>query len=194
MTPEPQDAELLSRIAAGSKEAGERFAARHLDAVWHYARRLGGDASGADDVTQETFVAAFRAAEGFRGTGSARGWLFTIARHEWLHGFRRRSGEPAAFVPLVDEDTLPQLGAAAGWGADPERAAEAAEDGARLDAALLSLPIADREVLLLRDVEGLSTAEAAASLGIAPAAARVRLHRARLRLMAALRTGEHHAD
>jgi len=183
------DAELLAMIGQGSRSAAESFAARHLDAVWRYARRMGIDAVRADDVTQEVFVSAFRAASGFRGVGSARAWLFTIARNAWRQSLRRRVGQPSLMEALPDDDGLGALGAAAGWGADPEVASVAAEDSARLDAALLCLREADREIVVLRDIEGLDTAEAAAALGITPTAAKVRLHRARLRLMAALRQG-----
>lgn len=191
--PSATDALLLAQIARGESDAAEQFAARHLDALWRFARRMGAEPDIADDLVQESLLSALRAAGSFRGEGSARAWLFTIARNAWHHAHRRRAGQPAIVEELPEDDSLASLGAAAGWGTDPERALAAAEDAVLLDAALGRLGEADRLILVLRDIEGLDTAEAAAALGITANAAKVRLHRARLRLMATLQEGGSHA-
>jgi RNA polymerase sigma-70 factor (ECF subfamily) len=128
-----------------------------------------------------------RAGNGFRGEGNVRSWLFTIARRAAWRRSRRRAGEPPHHDD-VDAVIDLDLGAAAGWGASPEQLLASAESKAAVHAALATLPDADREILALRDVAGLSGADVAASLGISLAAEKSRLHRARLLLLAALRT------
>lgn len=183
------DAELLARSAAGNGAAFEQFVRRHEAALLAYLRRMTPDSARAEDALQETFLAAWRAAGQFAGGGpSARGWLFTIARHALERQGRRRAGEPADKVPLFD------LGVAAGWGAEPAvdpQPALLSRD--RLERAWVRLDDAEREVLWLREIEGLTGDECAASLGLTLPAVKSRLHRARLRLMAALREVDRHA-
>jgi RNA polymerase sigma-70 factor (ECF subfamily) len=183
------DDELLRRAATGELPAFRDLVVRHRAATWRAVRaRVPDDATG-EDVLQETWIGAWRAASSFRGESSVRSWLLGLARRQAARSWRRRVGEP------TDHEPLDAIGARAGWGSpDPERAASVAEDHRQLHAALARLPDEDREVLLLRDVEGLSGPEAAEALGLALSAMKSRLHRARLRLMAALReegTDEH---
>ena len=178
------DADLLRRSAEGDAGAFERFVTRHEASVYRYLRALADDAADAEDALQEAFVAAWRAASSFRGT-DARAWLLAIARNRLRRMHRRRAGAPS------DSDLVPleRLGAEAGWGApeDPGAELERREARERVERALGRLSAPDREVLLLRDVEGLTGEEAADVLGISLAALKSRLHRARLRLAAELR-------
>lgn len=140
----------------------------------------------AEDVLQDTFLAALRHAGGFSGE-AARPWILTIARNAAHRRFRRRVGEPARF------DELPALGEAAGFGApDAEEALARAEDHAALARAMASLSAEDQEVLVLRDLEGIEGPQAAELLGLPLPTMKTRLHRARLRLAAALRAGGSH--
>ncbi len=174
------DAGLLARSASGDREAFTEFMGRHDAQVHRFVASLGAAPDEADDVLQECFVAAWRSAATFRGPGSARGWLFTIARNAFRRHARRRVGEPERLVPLE------QLGERAGWGSadDPLASMEAHET---LVWALDQLGPEEREIVVLRDVEGFSGEEAADILGVGMAAMKSRLHRARLRLLAALR-------
>lgn len=191
------DRAALARVVAGDRAALGAIVVRHQAAVFRFARRMLHDDAAAEDVLQETFVAALRRAADYRGEGSVRGWLFAVARNAARMRQRRRVGEPTVHEPLdvLDEPTSIEacavLGEAAGFGADPERVlADAEQSAARqawLGAALEALPWAEREVLWLRDVEGLSGDDAAAALGLSRAAMKSRLHRARLHLVAALR-------
>lgn len=181
------DRTLLSACAGGDRSGCAAFVERHLPAIWRYARLLTGDDATAEDVLQDTLLAALQGAGGFAGVGSARAWLYTIARNSLARRHRRRVGEPARFD---DSDLIDVLGPAAGFGADDadaERALAAAEERGRVRAALGTLSPTDQEVLVLRDIEGLDGDEAAAVIGLPLPAMKTRLHRARLRLAARLR-------
>ncbi len=186
LTADP-DAALVRRLARGDRAALAVLVERHRDGLWRLLRALTPDAASAEDAMQETFLAAWRGAAGWRGEGSARAWLYGMARRQAARTWRRRAGEPADPVPLH------ALGEAAGWGdaRSPEELAAAVQDRDRLWAALRSLSPADREVIVLRDLDGLTGPEAAEALGLPLATLKTRLHRARLRLMAALRGGDH---
>lgn len=180
-----------TKAVTGDGAAFAQLVMPHRAAVFHYARRLTRDDALAEDILQETLWTAFRQLQGWRGEGSARGWLLSIARSRVLMARRRRAGEPATFE---DADTLPELGLAAGWGEpmDPEALAGRLETQAMLERALASLGDEDREVIVLRDLEGLSGEETAQALGLSLPAMKSRLHRARLRLLAAVKGGGSH--
>ena len=179
-----QDPECLSQAALGDAKAFEAFVVRHREAVWRFVRSLTRDVSLAEDVLQETFLSAWRNAASFRGEDSALGWLLSIARNAVYRQHRGRAGEPEQI------ESLAELGEAAGWGSDPDPlGALVVKD--EVDRALARLRVEDREILLLRDLEGLTNEECARLLGLGLPALKSRLHRARLRFVAHLR-GEHH--
>lgn len=178
-----EDVAALRAAAAGDKRAFHGLVARHRGAVFRFACALVKDTAAAEDVLQEAFVAAYRRAGTYRGEGSVRGWLLTIARRQALTALRRRSGEPARMA------SLETLGAEAGWGREPPCSMQQLVDRQALQVALSGLEAAEREVILLRDIEGLSGDETAAVLDLSVPAMKSRLHRARLRLAAALIEG-----
>ena len=178
----------MSRIARGDRAAFDALATRHAGGMQRLARAITGQDALAADVTQEALVAAYRGAAGYRAElGPVRNWLLAITRNAAHRALRSCREDLHADL----EPELLQLGVAAGWGSeDPERTFEALQDAERLVFAIGSLAIEDREVLLLRDVEGLSGEETARSLELTLPAMKSRLHRARLRLLAALREGD----
>lgn len=176
------DLELLQRTAAGDRDAFTVFVERHQAAVFRHAYCLVHSREDAEDVLQETFLAALKSAGQFRGEASGRTWLLQIARRA---AWRRFS--PAA-VSGADEESLESLALTAGWGAaNPESLAMLAEDRRLLEAALAALPAAEREILLLREWDARPGEETAEALGLSLAAMKSRLHRARLHLAALLR-------
>jgi len=181
------DAELLRRSAGGDASAFEQFVRRHEAAAMRLLLASATTPADAEDALQEAFLAAWRAAGAFAGTGSARAWILTIARNALHRRYRRRAGEPADLI------SLDRLGAEAGWGAvdAPDQLVERLEDREILERALARLEQADREVLVLRDLEELGGEETARLLGVSVGAMKSRLHRARLRLAAQLREGWH---
>jgi len=181
---EPSDAALLSATSAGDRDAFEAFVERHAPALWRFlvlAMRTNEDA---EDVMQQTFLAAWKGASGARVERGARPWLFTIARHAAERVGRRT-------VRRADQEaSLEALGEAAGFASEqatPEAFAEALEAQDLLEAALGDLASDDRAVLVLRDVEGLDGRATAEALGLTLAAMKSRLHRARLHLAVAVR-------
>ncbi len=179
-----EDLELLSQTVCGDAGAFEVLVLRHRETVWRFARSLTRDEAAAEDALQETFLLAWRNAASFRGEGSALGWLLSIARHAVYQQHRGRAGEPERL------ESLAELGEAAGWGADPDPL-DALVVKDEVERAVARLSLEERELLLLREVEGLSNEECAGLLGVGLPALKSRLHRARLRFVAHLR-GERH--
>jgi RNA polymerase sigma factor (sigma-70 family) len=158
-------------------EEAEILAAR--EPMRRLARLLRPDA--ADDVTQEALLIALRDPGAFRGQGSRRSWLFGIVRNvARSHG---RSSRRA----VSTEPSLLDLGISAGWG---QHVAPPDDEKLAIRDAYAELEDDEREVLWLRDVEGLSGEETADALGVSLPAMKSRLHRARLRLLGAFRGGE----
>ncbi len=177
----PTDAELLRRSAGGDRQAFDIVVERHAPAVLRFLGHMGLDFDQAQDVAQETLVAAWRHAGTFQSE-DARAWILAIARNASRRHFRRRVGEPRDPLPLDS------LAVEAGWGAarDDDLLGRIAVRDA-LERAFARLTPGEREILSLRDIEGYGGAEAAEVLGISLAAQKSRLHRARLRLMTELK-------
>jgi RNA polymerase sigma-70 factor (ECF subfamily) len=172
------DAELLAAARAGSRDAIEALAARYQARVFRLGVRMCGHPEDGRDVAQETLLAMARSIGSFRGDAELTTWLYTIARRACTKVRRRRrtGGGREESLDALDERERDAL---ASSGRDPERALETRELTAVLDAALAALPAAQREVLVLRDIEGLTAAETAKVLGLGVAAVKSRLHRAR---------------
>lgn len=162
----------------------EQLLERYQAQIYRFARRVCRDREDARDVLQETMLAVAKGLREFRGDASFSTWLFTIARSFCVKKRRRSKfapreersidAEPAAAARLGDDRPLPD-----------EVVAHKELEGA-LDAAIETLAPMYRDVLLLRDVEGLTAPEVAAVLGISGQAVKSRLHRARLALRAQL--------
>ncbi len=176
MGPEASDEELIRLSAAGDRRAFEALVTRHELALFRYAARTCGSTRDAEDALQDGLLAAWRGAAGFRGEAAARTWLFQVVIHACRRRQRRRSGEPVRHDGLEAAERLPS-----GERSAEERVADT-QLGLALEQALAELADEAREVLLLRDVEGLPGEEAAAALGLGLAAMKSRLHRARLEL------------
>ena len=150
---------------------------QHSDAVRRFARHLTGDAAGADDLTQEAFVRLWTTSTPIR-TETLRAYLFTIVRNLHRRAYRRDRPLQA----MTDDVT-------SGRAAPDEQMAQR-EDARRLAAALAELELDDRETVLMRLDGDMSYDDIGVALGIAAGAARVRVHRARRRLIALLGQGD----
>jgi RNA polymerase sigma-70 factor, ECF subfamily len=142
---------------------------RHADDVYRFALRLSGDRADAEDITSEAFARALASNAPMRAA-TIRAYLFTIARHYYLET-RRKS---ARHVDLGDTIRDPSP--------EPHRRAETSSELAAVHAALERLPEIDRAAVLMRAQHRMSYEEIARALGISIAAAKVKVHRARLAL------------
>lgn len=170
---EESDEQLIDRAAGGDHVAFRALADRYTAYLFRVARSLVGDDSDAEDVVQLTLTGAFRGLSGFRGQSSAKTWLTGIALRQaakWRQTRQKKNRFPTR--PATDS----QIGPAT----DPETAAV----DSRMDAAavLAKLPPEYRQILVLRELEGMSYEEIAQALGIPQGTVESRLHRARLEL------------
>jgi len=175
------DTKLLAAAKAGDSEALEKLLASQQQRIWRFSVKMCRNSDEAGDVLQDTLLAAARTVRGFRGASSLSTWLYTIARSYCVKR-RRRS----KFAPVVEESLDPAPNSAANAVADdratPEDAASAREVSGAVAEAVRRLEPKYREVLVLRDMEGLTAPEVAKVLGIRVEAVKSRLHRARASL------------
>jgi RNA polymerase sigma-70 factor (ECF subfamily) len=172
----------MTRIRAGDERAYETLVRAHGGAMLACARRLLGCAEEAADAVQDAFLSAFRSMQSFQGQAKLGTWLHRIVVNHALMRLRRRKRRPTVRI----EDVLPTFDDT-GHHARPVRPwREAGDDWlvraetrAQVRACIDRLPKTYRTVLLLRDIEGLDTDQAAAVLGTNTAVVKTRLHRAR---------------
>jgi RNA polymerase sigma-70 factor (ECF subfamily) len=179
--PAETEASLLARAQAGDVAAFERLSGGYADRLFMLLLRLLGDRTEAEDVAQEVMLRAWRGITGFRGKSSYFTWLYRIAVNEANRVLEKRARQPAGVSLGARELDLPAAPAQ-----DPSRQAENSELRRALGRALAGLPPPLRTAIVLRDVEGLSTQEAAEIAGVGQAAFKSRLHQARLRVRAAI--------
>ncbi len=183
--PWPSDDDLLGAVRRGDADALEALVTRYEPRVYRFGLAMCRDAEDAHDVTQDTFMSMVRGIQGFRAESTVSTWLYAITRHACLKKRRRTKSAPHGESSL-ESLTPRERDALRAATPSPEDTVAAQERRALLRAAIRSLEPAQREVLVLRDVEGLSAAEAATVLGLSVAALKSRLHRARLAVRAAL--------
>ena len=183
--PARPDAELIAAAREGDAAAIEALVARYQPLVYRFGLRMCGEADAAGDVVQDTLLSLARSVSGFRGEAALSTWLFTVARRACLRRRRRRQSEPARLESL---ETLAEADRTSlvSESRDPEQTLAGQELHDALERAIAALKPAEREVLLLRDVEGLTAPDVARVLGVNVGAVKSRLHRARLAVRAHL--------
>ncbi|MCK6548867.1 sigma-70 family RNA polymerase sigma factor [Myxococcota bacterium] len=171
---EPADELLITRAQQGDRAALEALLARHQDRIYAFGVRMCKNREDAKDIVQETLLAASRALGDFKGNARLSTWLFTIARRFCLkkHGRDTTFGDTTPLDELSATLVDPQPA--------PDQAAANRELEAAFEVALGELDPKYREVLLLRDVEGLTAPEVGEILGLTVEAVKSRLHRARV--------------
>jgi RNA polymerase sigma-70 factor (ECF subfamily) len=152
----------------------------HLDALFNYARWLTRNDAEAEDVVQDACVRAMRHLSSLRD-GNARAWLFVIVRNAWYSRISRRTGPTQVTAFNVEVDDQPD------GALDPEERLLQKQTVARVRAALEDLAVEFREVIVLRELEGLSYKEIAEILDVPIGTVMSRLSRGRQRLAAGLR-------
>ena len=159
---------------------------RYAPTLYRLALRLTGEPDEAEDVLQESFIRACDHIADFEGRSGLATWLHRIVLNTALMRLRRRTGEQLPLDARGDDDRASLAETLAAPGPDPGGAALTSELRETVERALLGLPETLRVAFVLRDIEGLSTREAATALGITESALKVRLHRAHLALRADL--------
>lgn len=191
---------LIDRLRAGDRAAFASLVARHGGALLRLATAFVKDRSLAEEVVQDTWLAALGSIDGFEGRAALRTWLFHIVANKARTRLTREgrsvpfsalAGPDEADDPAVSPDRFDQRGMwkepPGRWSEEnPERLAQGVETRAAIERAIAALPEAQRAVITLRDIEGLETEEICNLLGIAVSNQRVLLHRARSKVRQSL--------
>jgi len=182
------DEQLVAQSRRGDTRAFEELVRRHQDRVFNTVCRMVGDYEHACDLTQETFLNAFRGLRRFRGGAKFSTWLYRIALNAVYSHLRRQAVRP---MPASGgEDPEREMRCVwRGEDNDPAAAAERKETAMQVQEALLHLRPEEREVLVLRDLEGCDYGTIAEILGCARGTVKSRLHRARCALRQLLLAG-----
>ena len=194
------DEEIVSRIHAGDSALFEILMRRHNQRIYRAVRAVLGSADEVEDVMQQAYLNAYQHLAQFAGEARFATWLTRIAVNEALGRRRKRNrffgeGENDVALSLIESGTP-----------DPEQLASNSELREVMEREVASLPDSLRMVVVMRDVEGLSTAETADCLGVSEDVVKTRLHRARtvlrenlnkragVTLQSLFSFGQHHCD
>jgi RNA polymerase sigma-70 factor (ECF subfamily) len=182
------DGELLLRLRAGDEQAFTGLVERYHQPMLQLAASFVPNRAVAEEVVQDTWLAVLRGLDGFEGRSSLKTWLFRIL----VNRARTTGSKEQRSVPVADPEPAvdpSRFGGDGGWSDPPEHWIEAAERrmeagklADRIKAWLGELPSRQREVVLLRDVEGMSSEEVCTVLELSEGNQRVLLHRGRSRL------------
>jgi RNA polymerase sigma-70 factor (ECF subfamily) len=179
-------AALVRAVQAGDGRAMEALLMRAQEVAYRFSLLVCGRPDDADDAMQEALLKTYRFAARIREPEAFRAWLYRTVRNACLIGRRKRANEPDHFVALDDgggdRDGHDRRVDAIDPAHGPEERAMTSSLRSRLTRSLAAIPRPYRVVVVLREIEGLSTREVAEVLGISEANVKTRLHRARLLL------------
>ena len=180
------EVELARQLMAGEPEAFDRFVEHFRSKIFHYSWLMCGHREDAEEVAQETLLNVFQHFDGLREPERVRPWVFQIAKNACLMKRRRSVFAPSQelslddFLPAMDHDAGHARLQIADWSHLPDHQLLQSEMKQVLERAIGELPENYRSVILLRDVEELSTLETAHVLDLTEDVVKTRLHRARL--------------
>lgn len=184
-----QEAEIVRRVLEGDADAFGAIVDEYQKNVYNLALRMTGNPEDAQDMSQEAFIKAFNSLASFRGDSKLSVWLYRIVSNVCLDFLRSRKRKQTVSLNMDDgeggnsELEIPDLSAMPEEELNRRLTREAVRKG------LLSLPEDQREILLLREIEGLSYDEIAQALGLEAGTVKSRIFRARKRLCAQLVSG-----
>jgi len=176
-------AALLSKIRADAPGAFDEFVKRYGGRIYAFGMKFCGEREDAKDVVQDTLIQAYRSLRELEHPAAMTSWLYRVAANACLMKRRKGKFEPETEISL--EELMPRSGTGSGVeipdpAALPHDDAVKAQTKARVRAAIGDLPPAYRIVLVMRDMEQLTTQEVSEALGLEISAVKMRLHRARL--------------
>ena len=190
VSPVIDDADVLTRLRAGDPDAFELVVRTCGGRLLAVARRFVHTEEDAQDIVQSAYLNAFRSLDRFGGSCQLSTWLHRIVVNTALMKLRSRRRKPEQSIeellPAFQEDGH-HVEQFSDWAAPADELLQRQQTRAAVRACIAQLPENYREVLLLRDIEELSTQEVAAAMGLTPTAVKVRLHRARQALSTLLR-------
>lgn len=180
------DAMLLEALRAGDEQAFATLVDRYHTRLLRFAESLVPSRAVAEEAVQDTWLGVVRGVARFEGRSSVKTWLFRIlANRASTAGTREPRNAPLATDDVLDS----RFDASGGWVEPPAPWADAVDDrivatelAERIKACLPQLPDAQRQVLVLRDIEGIEAADVCELLGVSAGNQRVLLHRARARV------------
>lgn len=172
----------LKKAAAGDAEAFEQLVLQYQTAVYNLCLRMTGDPEDAADMTQESFLKAWRNLDSFQGNSAFSTWLYRLASNTCLDHLRSVKRKPRLSLVMEDEDGEAQELEVADPAPTPEEQVIALDEQSRLKEALQALDEEQRQILILRAVNGLSYSEIAEVLALKEGTVKSRLARAREQL------------
>jgi RNA polymerase sigma-70 factor (ECF subfamily) len=179
------DGELVTRLRAGDQHAFTELVRRYQTGLLRVAQTIVPNRAVAEEVVQETWMGVVRGVDRFEGRSSFKTWLFRIL----VNRARTAAGREHRAAPLPDDDDGERFDAAGAWVTPPVPWSDRAEDrveaerlAERIRQLLPTLPDTQRQVVVLRDIEGVAPADVCALLGLSEGNQRVLLHRGRARL------------
>ena len=178
-----EEKQIIEQVLAGNTEAFEQLVLKNQAQVYNLALRMVGSEQDALDISQEAFIRAFRSLESFRGDSKFSVWLYRLTSNICLDFLRARRRKKTVSISyfVSDEDDAADL-EIPDERFSPQTELERAELRAALNRALQRLPDEQREVLLLREISGLSYDEIAAALSLEAGTVKSRIFRARRKL------------
>lgn len=180
------DNAIIESVLQGDVNAFEKLVTKYEKTVYNLALRMTGNAEDAADMTQESFLKAYRSLTSFRGESKFSVWLYRITSNVCLDFLRSKSRRPVLSLTVEDSDgeetelEIPDLSA------DPEEKLLSSLTREAVQRGLDSLPAQQKEILLLREISGLSYGEISETLGLEISTVKTRIFRARKRLAAFL--------
>ena len=181
-----KEVELARRLLAGEVQAFDRFVEHFRAKIFHYSWMMCGDREDAEEVAQDTLLKVFESSKQLHEPEKIRPWIFRIAKNACLMKRRKSIFAPSRelsldeFLPAKHQDGDGVRIEIADWSALPDGQALKGEMKLLLERAIRELPETYRSVILMRDIEELTTLETAEILDVSPDTIKTRLHRARL--------------
>lgn len=173
----------IDKLIAQDRDELARFVEIYSPRVYRLGMRIVNNEQDAEDVLQETFIKAIRALPSFEGRSSISTWLYRIATNEALMLLRKHTPEMVSLdAPAEEDDEEQEALQVVDWTNQPETELSAREVRQQINRAVSKLPLGQREVFALREVEGMSVKETADILNVSESVVKTRLLRARMHL------------
>ncbi|MBQ9249469.1 MAG: sigma-70 family RNA polymerase sigma factor [Oscillospiraceae bacterium] len=181
-----QEAAVIRRVLDGDVNAFEDLVAAYEKNVYNLALRMTGNAQDAEDMAQEAFIKAYNSLPSFRGDSKFSVWLYRIVSNVCLDFLRKQNRRPASSLSQEDEDGEETQMDIPDESQSPEQLLERSLTQEAVQRGLQSLSEEQRQILLLREIQGLSYEEIAETLDLEAGTVKSRIFRARKKLCAFL--------